>query len=554
MKTKTGQRLTTLALLLTMLLTAPAVAFAAGDAAYYNETSIPICSEPITLTVAGKENSGRDWSQQYLTKYIEEYLGIKLDITTYTNDQWNTQFTLMLSVNDLPDLFVGANSSKSLINGYGYDGFMLDFAEYEQLMPNYTALRQAYPAWGNYQKTTEGNVYGFSRLFPSRIGLATALNTFVKKSWLENVGMDMPTSLDEFYEVLVAFKEQDANGNGDPNDEIPLCIQLGSGRGIRLEWLLKATFGFYTKTIMDVDESGTVFCISTTDAYKDYLKYMNKLYREGLLDPSAFIQTDDERIDKVVNDRAGFFSDYSGLLTAIGGGDGSAYAEYDYLVGLTSPYNDQISVPLGNAGYADGARTFANANTKYPEAIARLVDYFLSDESVLLCDYGVEGVTFDYITDDFGNKVPSFAGYWENSHKSANDYQNTLRLDEAFKLIRTNVLNDIVENASDEMLSKMLYEDPHYTYTAEASFENAMRRADRLLDPYPDLLYTEQESTELSTLSTDIGSYLNMMKASFIMGEQDIDANWGSYLSEVERMGLNRYVEIEQAAYDRLLK
>jgi hypothetical protein len=182
---------------------------------------------------------------------------------------------------------------------------------------------------------------------------------------------------------------------------------------------------------------------------------MNKLYAEGLMDQTAFIQTDDERVDKVVNNIAGVFSDYSGLLTAIGGGDGSAYADYNYLVGLTSPYNDQITLQLGNAGYASGARTFASATTEYPEAIARLVDYFLSDDAALLCDYGVEGVTFDFITDDLGNRVPSFNGYWEDAFDTATAYQNTLRIDEAFKLIRTNYLNGIVENASDEMLNNI---------------------------------------------------------------------------------------------------
>ena len=210
---------------------------------------------------------------------------------------------------------------------------------------------------------------------------------------------------------------------------------------------------------------------------------------------------------------------------------------------------------LGNAGYAGGARTYAKANTQYPEAIARLVDYFLSPESVLLCDYGVEGETFGYTQDAFGNRIPSFTGYWEGKYATADEYQKTIRIDETFKLVRTSVENDIVESASDEMLDQMIYEDPQYLYTAAASMEKAVRKTDGLANPYPDgLLYTPEETDEYASLSTDISSYVNNMKASFVMGELDIDSTWDAYLSELESMGLPRMMEIEQAAYDRFAK
>lgn len=74
-----------------------------------------------------------------------------------------------------------------------------------------------------------------------------------------------------------------------------------------------------------------------------------------------------------------------------------------------------------------------------------------------------------------------------------------------------------------------------------------------MVSPFPDLLYTEEEASERSTLAADISAYLRTMKASFIMGEMDIDANWDSYLAELESMGLNELLAIEQAAYDRLI-
>ena len=115
-------------------------------------------------------------------------------------------------------------------------------------------------------------------------------------------------------------------------------------------------------------------------------------------------------------------------------------------------------------------------------------------------------------------------------------------------------MNTIIENASDEMLEEMIYNDPNYTYTANAMKEQTLRKADRLITPYPDLVFTEEEGTERSTLMTDIDSYRGMMRAAFITGESDIDAEWDNYVNTLKNMGLERLVEIEQAAYDRFSK
>ena len=520
----------------------------------FGEDVVPICEEPIVVKVASID-FGDDYNNQWLTKYIEEKLGIKLEFEMYSPSDWSTQFTLMLATQELPDMFMGANVAKGDINKYGADGILLNMADYADLMPNYAALAEKYPLWDAYQKTTDGAIYGLSRLFPSRIGLATGLCNFIDNEWLENVGLEMPTTIDEFYAVLKAFKEQDANGNGDPNDEIPLVVNF-NGRS-RIEWMLMAAYGFYTNNpnvTMQYDENGQVYLAQTTQRYKDYLKFIRKLYAEELLDPTCFIMTDDEVMDKVRSNRAGVFSDYMGLMGATNANDGSVYQDYSFIVGLKSAYNDKIDFSLGNCGYAEGSRTFISANTKYPEQIVRLVDYFLSWDSILLCDYGVEGETFNYVTDQFGNEVPSFDGYWEENYESASAFQKALKLDEGLKIIRTSAINQIVENASDEVLDQMIYEDQTYTYTVAAAQEKALRTADALVSPMPDLLFTENENATRSTLVTDISSYLNNMKASFITGEIDIDKGWDNYLEQLNSMGLQELLSITQAAYDRFSK
>lgn len=73
------------------------------------------------------------------------------------------------------------------------------------------------------------------------------------------------------------------------------------------------------------------------------------------------------------------------------------------------------------------------------------------------------------------------------------------------------------------------------------------------MNGYPRTIFTNDETTELSTLKTDITNYMKTMKAQFITGELDIDTNWDAYLAELDKMGLDRLLEIEQAALDRYL-
>lgn len=503
--------------------------------------------DKITITVATSTHT--DPGSAYLTQYIEDEFGIILDWQVYSAEEFSTQLSMMLSNDSLPDLIVGSNLNKADINEYGAEGYLLDMTQYSDAMPNLQKLMEENPGWAAYQKDENGAIYGLSRCFPSRIGLATGLGTFINLEWLENVGMEVPTTVDELYDVLVAFKEQDANGNGDPSDEIPLGIQIDTGRGSRFEWMLLPAFGIYTNNANRsycADEDGTVYLGQMTDNYKDYLKYMHRLYEEGLMEPSAYIITDEERIDKTANDIYGVFYDYSGLVTAIGGQDEdeNPYEKYAYITALTSDYNDTLTFTLGNCGYAEMSRTYISADTEYAEEICGLIDFFLSEEGTLVADYGKEGVTFEYTEDAFGNQVPSYI----NGYTS-----DTVRLDEAFKLIRTSVENSFVEEADDATLDTMIYEDAAYTYTSQAATEKALRSVEKLVNPFPDLTYTSDVADRVSVLQEDISNIILSYKSQFILGESDIDATWDQYMSDLEAAGVEELLSLVQDAYDDYL-
>lgn len=210
-----------------------------AEAGGVNETGYPITDEEITVTLSGPMPSGlEDWTQVAVIDEYANRLGIRLDCNFYETD-WETQLTLMVAGDELPDMLAGCSMNVSDVNEWGNEGYFLDLNEYIDLMPNLQAYFEQYPELKAFCTTADGHIYGLPKL---RVDMTDRLTrSFVNRQWLENLGLSMPTSIDEYYDVLVAFKEQDANGNGDPNDEVPLLFTSDEGGYSAIEkpcWML----------------------------------------------------------------------------------------------------------------------------------------------------------------------------------------------------------------------------------------------------------------------------------------------------------------------------
>jgi len=457
---------------------------------------------------------------------------------------------MMLTTGELPDMIVGTNLDKNEVNELGGDGYFLVMMEYIDYMPNMKKYLEdeQFSGWANYQVAADGGLYGLSRVFPSRIGLATSLNTWINTEWLNRVGMDEPTSLDEFYEVLKAFKEQDANGNGDPNDEIPLGMQIDCGRGFRLQYAILAAHGIYLNEqgiMLFVDQkTGLPQMASLTEEYKEYLKYMHKLYKEELVEQSLFTITNEERIEKASKDIYGVVSDYSGLVTALGGAvDGNPFLKYELLGGFTSAYSDEAVHVWGNGGYANKSRTYISADTEYPELCCQLVDFFFADENLITAEFGEEGITFEYVEDAFGNKVPQYINDWK---------AGTVQLNEGFNMVRTSAVNMIVEGSDDATLDAMIA-DESMLYSSQAQFEKELRSLDKIVYPFPDMVYSAEVNERRSTLQSDLSSLVNTYEAAFILGEKDIDADWNQYQADLKAAGVEEFMQIVTDTYKEFM-
>ncbi len=216
---------------------------------------------------------------------IEDEAGVDVEWEVIRAD-WDTTKPTRFAAGDVPDLLFNATADSDYVT---YNGLFVDLTDYltADLAPNINAMFTEEPDTKVLATTPEGKIFGI----PKFQGKWPSTNTvfFINKVWLDNLGLEVPTTFSEYKAVLEAFRDNDANGNGDPNDEIPMdfngdyngaygLFNLVGGLGIQL-----TNWG----TDCYIAEDGQVKNYAVDDRYKLFIKYINSLYSEGLINPNG---------------------------------------------------------------------------------------------------------------------------------------------------------------------------------------------------------------------------------------------------------------------------
>lgn len=281
MKRKNVSRITALGLCGTMLLSG-----AAGLTAHASEEE-PL-SFKVTTVYFGDQSPENTKIQEEWIKLCEEKLGRKLDITfeyIHTGD-YTEKLQVINAGGDLPDIltcYTTNSNAKLMVDEYGSKGLFLDLAERLDDMPNYKSYLDKDPQSQSTLYTPEGNLYGAYNLSIVPTGSAHgAFSTMmaVKNSVLKDLDLEIPTTLDEVYDVAKAIKDAGVS-------KYPI-VQLE-------EWQNPedVVFNAY-HTASNRYYDGTEFKYGPlSDDYKQALQYLNKIYTEGLISPDYFTYTTD---------------------------------------------------------------------------------------------------------------------------------------------------------------------------------------------------------------------------------------------------------------------
>ena len=266
-------------------------AVASGGANLNALGTLPLVKEKIEIKAVGRTYSGcSPWNELKVFKVMEEFTNIKINFDDVDDGVFVERFTLMLSSGDYPEFFMGRWGCINIsdLNKYGPEGVFIDLTDYIANETTYLkSFMEAKPVVYNTMKNLDGKIYSlpvYCDTATSAMGLI-----YYNKAYNDQLGITkLPTNTDEFYELLVAYRD------GIPNS-IPLMhytVSESSLSAINL-WLMPA-FGLACADSLLGLDGNDVYFVPYQEAYKAYLQYLNKLYNENLLDTSTFTQDYDQ--------------------------------------------------------------------------------------------------------------------------------------------------------------------------------------------------------------------------------------------------------------------
>lgn len=494
----------------------------------------PIVTEPITLRITvGQAPVQPGFEEIEILKNFEEKSGIHIEWDNVSAAMLTERRNIMFASLDLPDAMMRMSITGLEQANYASQGLLVPMddliAEYA---PNIQKWFEKYPELPQGLSLDDGHIYSLPYIYDSP-ALTCGFRAVFHQDALDAVGMGIPTTLDEYYELLKAFKGLDYNGNGEA-DEFPVSAH---GYNV-LEWFLKGSFGLGTRganhEFVDVDpETDALRFIYTTDRYKALLEYYHKLYAEGLVDPEMFTYAGDtdfaQLFAKVGDKRAISFLFVNHTFAGEHTMEQAVFMNEPF----EGPFGDKMFTYFGGAdgGTGTGVGTFSiMKDNPYPEATMRWVDYWYSDEGILEYFMGIEGITYEVVD---GEYVYTDAMLHDPSGITFEQMISQY-------VPWCSIGNPSVAHADYFKGGEMI--EPAYS-SALALHEYAPETI------WLDMRLPVDLSAEMNALQTDIRTYRNENRVAFITGAKSFD-EWDGYVSGYDRLGLDRYMEIYQDFVD----
>ena len=493
-----------------------------------NPTGMPIVNEPVELTFfTGKAaTNGNNFEETLVWSEYAKQSGIDVNFNLVPFESLTERRNLALANGDYPDAFYSARVPAADLMRYGAQGAFIPLNDLlEEHAPNFSKLMEDYPDLRRALTMPDGNIYSFPSFYnPEFLPMLIGTPLWVKQDWLDQLGMEEPTTTDEFYEYLKAVKATDLNGNGQA-DEIPY-----SGTGIYpfIEQIMGA-WGLGNRGLghkfVDADpESGGLRFYRTDDRFREVLEYVNKLYAEGLIDKDIFTQDGSQLYAKGGEERLG---------ATINPNPKTQFSGENYfgLGALQGPHGDQLYSHIKLPMVWPGAFVITDKN-EHPEATVRWMDHFYGDEGATFYFMGQEGVSYNVAED----------GTLEFIDEITNN-PDGLSMDQALTKYVT-WLGGSYPGYVQEKYFKGSETLPEAIATGEKAAPHALE------EQWYSFNYTEEETEFMSSVGSDLQTFIQENEAQFITGAKPF-SEWEAYVNQIQGMGLEEYMRIYQAAYDR---
>ena len=468
---------------------------------------------------------------QFLTDLCEE-ANVTVNWTTYTSQTWQeVKNVVMASTTELPDIFIGALTKNDFAT---YSTYFIPLEDLiEECAPHISEMFDTYPDMRVFATELDGSIYGLPTRWAFRP--ATHRKWYINQVWLDNLNLEIPTTFDELYDVLKAFKDEDANGNGDPNDEIPFIIPNSYNFFLTHMTRMMGAYGNYSDIQTTSCKDGQFVYLPATEDFRDTIAFVHTLYEAGLLYEES-LTLDYSTWSSLARDPE---SENCGCTIAWSANE-FAGAQYDSQFVCMDQVRASADIQPVSSNTPYNALTYKGhgaqitTSCKNPEAAMRFLDLWYKEIYSVQSYFGSIGTAIE-VNDDgtYTFIVPEGYGVeeWQRINSVidtglyyiSDELQSRLNVPKAF----TQVVDD------EAVISKRVKESDGNAYYFVK------------LDP--------DDNAEAAIMLNDLQTISSSYMADWVVNGI-AEGSWEEYLTNLQKAGLEDYLAIYQDAYDEQLK
>lgn len=505
-------------LLLCVALFMPATALAV-------DVELPILPEKETFTIMIVKDplSLNNMAEKECVAWTEEQTNIRIDWIEVPGSSWTEKVNIMFAAGDLPDAIIGG------VDVVQNCEVLVPLNEYiERCAPNVQLMFEEVPTMKGALTIADGNIYSLPTGDAGNIGdISDAM--WINKTWLDALDLPIPTTTQELYDVLLAFRDRDPNGNGEA-DELPLMACSSGENNSSLQSLYGAFGTLDNETYLRVDDGKVIFTPSE-QSYYDALTWLHELYAQSLLNQEYFTESFQQFQAKMVTQLpvAGLVFAWHPDVTV----SSAHVADYAVLPPVSA---EGVEHPLWNSGAQPGGMLNGFVITtacKNPEALIRWYDYVNSDLDVqMLWNFGKEGLAWYYTESgkwtQTTDNVPDGSSFAEMRRTWGVGPSSPIYAYDRFSGLE-------VREFADRMLQKY---DANQVYAPFVPAEIIPKGFD-----------SPENESERGLLLVDIDNYMKKFKADAIVSGLT-QTQWEAHLNTLEGLNVPLYVSLWQSFYD----
>ncbi len=516
---------------------------AAGDGTESGtvDTATSEDGEKVQLSaLIAKHSLTKDVTEMEWLNMLNEELGIEMEWQQISAD-WDQKKPVMFAGGDIPDILIKATAVSDFVT---YNGLFEDLVPYIEsgAMPNVQKMFEDHPELKIMCTNEDGEIYGLPNY--RSIWPRTNRVLYINKTWLDNLGLEVPETMDELEEVMIAFNENDANQNGDATDEIAMDFNgfptfLLACFGVPM---MNESEGYYV-------EDGQVQNYRVTEEYKEFMKWLQKLNSEGLLNEEILTQ-DYSKFQATARGENGVAK--VGVTLGWESGDrfGTEVADQYIALGALKPHVDSDESKVYWGYYSDNnsvnAATVAlSSNCDNKDKAVEFIDSLYEEKTSLEVLFGgmneVDGCVQDNGDGTYTVLPPADSSIdpgtwkWTNSFADYSPYY-------------------IPDNMKDRLT---MGSDMERVNQEREALESTLDYMEETCETYPSkfINYTTDETESLSLTQANIDNVVSETYAAWLSDASiSIDDVWEDYLSQMEAAGLSENIAVRQAAYERYVE